>query len=61
MNSLETIALEQADLLNKLAEINKKLINELAQYREIDKEERVLKDALNELGGTNDGRTGTNI
>lgn len=61
MNSLETIALEQADLLNKLAEINKKLINELAQYREIDKEERVLKDALNELGGTNDGHTGTNI
>ena len=61
MNSLETIALEQADLLNKLAEINKKLINELAQYREIDKEDRVLKDTLNKLGGTNDGRTGTNI
>lgn len=61
MNSLETIALEQADLLNKLAEINKKLINELAQYREIDKEERVLKDALNKLGGANDGHTGTNI
>lgn len=61
MNSLETIALEQADLLNKLAEINKKLINELAQYREIDKEDRALKNALNKLGGTNDGHTGTNI
>lgn len=55
MNSMETIALEQADLLNKLTEMNKKLINELAQYKAIDKEERVLEDALKSLETTKNG------
>ncbi len=54
MNSMETIALEQADLIDKLAKVNKKLVNELAQYREIDKEDkqqRILREALESLGG----------
>jgi hypothetical protein len=55
MNSMETIALEQADLLNKLTEMNKKLINELAQYKAIDKEERVLEDALKSLDTPKNG------
>lgn len=55
MNSMEMIALEQADLLNKLTEMNKKLINELAQYKAIDKEEKVLEDALKSLDTPKDG------
>jgi hypothetical protein len=55
MNSMETIALEQADLLNKLTEMNKKLINELAQYKAMDKEERVLEDALKSLDTPKNG------
>lgn len=54
MNSMETIALKQADLIDKLAKVNKKLVNELAQYREIDKEDkqqRILREALESLGG----------
>ncbi len=54
MNSMETIALEQADLIDKLAKVNKKLVNELAQYREIDKEDkqqRILREAIESLGG----------
>jgi hypothetical protein len=55
MNSMEMIALEQADLLNKLTEMNKKLINELAQYKEIDKEEKVLENALKSLDTQKNG------
>lgn len=55
MSSIETIALEQADLLNKLTEMNKKLINELAQYKAVDKEEKVLEDALKSLDTPKDG------
>ena len=54
MNSMETIALEQADLIDKLAQGNKKLVNELAQYRAIDKEDKeqtVLREAIEALGG----------
>ena len=54
MNSMETIALEQADLIDKLAQVNKKLVNELAQYRAIDKEDKeqtVLREAIEALGG----------
>lgn len=59
MSSMESIALEQADLIDKLAQVNKQLVNELAQYREIDKEDkqqRVLREALESLGGDDSER-----
>ena len=49
MNSMEMIALEQADLLNKLTEMNK------AQYKAVDKEEKVLEDALKSLDTPKNG------
>lgn len=47
----EEIAVEYADIMERLVGLNKRLIEELAQYRRMDEEEKELAALLLRLGG----------
>jgi hypothetical protein len=55
MNSMEKIAVDQADIMHRLIRMNKMLIEELAQYRVMDAEEKELEILISKLGGHNVG------
>lgn len=56
MDSMEKIAVDQAELIERLVKMNKTLISELAQYRVMDAEEKELENLLMRLGGNDVGR-----
>lgn len=56
MGEMESIALEQMDIIERLVKMNKTLISELAQYRVMDAEEKELENLLMRLGGNDVGR-----
>lgn len=58
MDSMEKIAVDQAELIERLVKMNKTLISELAQYRVMDTEEKELGNLLMRLGGNDVGRSG---
>lgn len=58
MDSMEKIAVDQAELIERLVKMNKTLISELAQYRVMDVEEKELENLLMRLGGNDVGRSG---
>ena len=58
MDSMEKIAVDQAELIERLVKMNKTLISELAQYRVMDEEEKELENLLMRLGGNDVGRSG---
>lgn len=58
MGEMESIALEQMDIIERLVKMNKTLISELAQYRVMDAEEKELENLLMRLGGNDVGRSG---
>ena len=57
MDSMEKIAVDQAELIERLVKMNKTLISELAQYRVMDAEEKELENLLMRLGGNDVGRS----
>ena len=46
MDSIEKIAVDQAELIYRLVRMNRQLIEELAQYRLMDAEEKELENLL---------------
>lgn len=56
MDSIEKIAVDQAELIYRLVRMNRQLIEELAQYRLMDAEEKELENLLMRLGGNDVGR-----
>lgn len=55
MDTLETIAISQAEVMDRLVKMNHSLIQELAQYRRMDAEEKELNwilDRINKGGDT---------
>jgi hypothetical protein len=55
---MEKIAVDQAELIERLVAMNKTLISELAQYRVMEVEEKELENLLMRLGGNDVGRSG---
>ncbi len=47
----EEIAVEYADIIGRLVNLNKRVISELAQYRRMDEEERELEALIVKIGG----------
>lgn len=47
----EEIAVEYADIMDRMVDLIKRLTSELAQYRRMDKEERELEALLKRTGG----------
>ena len=47
----EEIAVEYADVMQRLIDLNKRVISELAQYRRMDEEEKELEALLIKMGG----------
>ena len=47
----EEIAVEYADIMERLIDLNKRVISELAQYRRMDEEEKELETLLIKMGG----------
>ena len=47
----EEIAVEYADVMVRLVDLNKRVIKELAQYRLMDEEEKELEALLARMGG----------
>ena len=45
------IAVQQADIIDKLDELSRSLLDRLANYTTVDREERILSEALGEIGG----------
>lgn len=50
-DAVETVAIEQIEVIDSLVKMVKELLTELKQYRDIEKEERILEEALRKLGG----------
>lgn len=50
-DAMETVAIEQIEVIDSLVKMVKELLTELKQYRDIEKEEKILEDALRKLGG----------
>lgn len=55
MDTLEKIAVDQAELIYRLIRMNKQLIEELAQHRVMEAEEKELEMLIDRLGGRNVG------
>ena len=51
LTSAEEIAVEQADIMDRMVDLIKRLTSELAQYRRMDEEERELEALLIRTGG----------
>lgn len=51
MDAIETVALDQADIIERLVRMNKELLAELSQHRRIDAEERELEALVQKMGG----------
>lgn len=47
----EEIAVEYADIIGRLVNLNKRVISKLAQYRRMDEEERELEALIVKIGG----------
>lgn len=50
-DAMETVAIEQIEVIDSLVKMVKELLTELKQYRDIEKEEKILEEALRKLGG----------
>lgn len=50
-DAMETVAIEQIEVIDSLVKMVKELLTELRQYRDIEKEERILEETLRKLGG----------
>ncbi len=50
-DAMEAVAIEQIEVIDSLVKMVKELLTELKQYRDIEKEERILEEALRKLGG----------
>ena len=48
---VEEIAVDLTDIIEKMVDLQKRLINELAQYRVMDEEERELQALVDRMGG----------
>ncbi len=51
MDAIETVALDQADIIERLVKMNKELLAELSQHRRIDAEEKELEALVQKMGG----------
>lgn len=51
MDAIETVALDQADIIERLVRMNKELLAELSQHRRIDAEEKELEALVQKMGG----------
>ena len=51
LTTAEEIAVEYADVMERLVSLNKRLIDELAQYRRMDAEEKEVEMLLARMGG----------
>ena len=51
----EEIAVEYADIMQRLIDLNKRVISELAQYRRMDEEEKELEALIIKMGGGRHG------
>ena len=51
----EEIAVEYADIMQRLIDLNKRVISELAQYRLMDEEEKELEALIIKMGGGRHG------
>ena len=47
----EEMAVEYADIMERMISLNKRLITELAQYRQMDAEEKELEALVKRTGG----------
>ena len=61
MDTMETVALDQAEIIEKLIKMNKNLISELAQVRVMDEEEKMLADLIERMGGGLIGNTDQSV
>jgi hypothetical protein len=50
MDTLETVALDQVEVMDRLVKMNRDLISELSQYRRMDAEEKELEDLVKRMG-----------
>ena len=50
LTSVEEIAVEQAEIMDRQVDLIKALIAELAQYRRMDEEERQLEEFIAKMG-----------
>lgn len=48
---IETVALEQLDIIDRMTAMLRELIKELSQYRRMDEEEKMLEELLVKMGG----------
>ena len=55
MDTMEKIATDQADVIERLIKMNRSLIEELAKYCVMDAEEKELQMLIDRLGGNNVG------
>ena len=51
MDTMESVALDQVNIMERLVRMNKDLINELSQYRRMDEEEKMLAELIEKMGG----------
>lgn len=51
MDAIETVALDQVDIIERLVKMNKELLSELSQHRKVDAEERELELIIQRTGG----------
>jgi hypothetical protein len=50
MDAIESVALDQVDIIERLIRMNRELIEELSQHRRIDEEEKELEDLVRRMG-----------
>ena len=50
MDAIESVALDQVDIIERLIRMNRELIEELSQHRRIDEEEKEPEDLVRRMG-----------
>ena len=50
MDAIESVALDQVDIIERLIRMNRELIEELSQHRRIDEEKKELEDLVRRMG-----------
>lgn len=58
LTTAEEIAVEYSDILDRVIDLNKKLISELAQYRRMDEEEQILERCIIQMNRAGGGTHG---
>lgn len=51
MDAIESVAIDQLEIIERMTSMIKTLINELSQHRVMDAEEKELENLLKRLGG----------